>query len=68
VRKVPANSVPYGESISINGKYVWAAYAGDELIAVAATSSEARAKYRAVLRARESEAAEAKRKQRHLTK
>lgn len=26
VRKVPADSVPYGESISRNGQTVWAAY------------------------------------------
>jgi hypothetical protein len=46
-RKVPADSVPYGESISPNGKYVWAAYADDgALVCVAATAQEARSKYR----------------------
>jgi hypothetical protein len=48
VRKVPADSVPYGESISHNGKTVWAAYADDgTLVCVAATAPEARSKYRA---------------------
>ena len=52
VRKVPADSVPYGSSISHNGRTVWAAY--DEvgtLIAVAATSDEVRRKYRSHQRA-----------------
>jgi hypothetical protein len=47
VRKVPADSVPYGESISTRGDYVWCAY--DErgtLVCVAATADEARRKYR----------------------
>ena len=46
LRKVPANSVPFGESISRNGRSVWAAYHNDELIAVGATHDEARRKYR----------------------
>jgi hypothetical protein len=47
VRKVPADSVPFGDSISINGKTVWAAYdARGTLIAIAATASEVRRKYR----------------------
>jgi hypothetical protein len=45
LRKVPADSVPYGESISRNGRTVWAAYHSGKLIAVAATHDEARAKY-----------------------
>ena len=49
VRKVPADSVPYGESISRNGRTVWAAYIGERLVAVAATAEEARRKCRAVL-------------------
>ena len=50
VRKVPADSVPYGSSISTHGNYVWAAYADDgELIAIAPTAAEARGKYRDVL-------------------
>lgn len=51
VRKVPADSVSYGESISLNGKTVWAAYddAG-RLIAVAATADEARHQYKALTR------------------
>jgi len=53
VRKVLAASVPYGESISTKGRYVWAAYLGDERIAIAPTAVEARVKYRAVLRQRE---------------
>ena len=45
VRKVAADSVPYGESISRNGRTVWAAYDLDELVAVGATRDEARQKY-----------------------
>ena len=56
VRKVRADSVPFGDSISINGRTVWAAYNPDgELVAVAATAKEVRKKY-SVLRARQSEA------------
>lgn len=46
VRKVPADSVPYGDCISTNGTHVWSAY--DErgtLVCVAATAKEARRKY-----------------------
>lgn len=53
VRKVPADSVPYGSDISRNGKTVWAAF--DEvgtLVAVAATAPEARRKYREAQRQR----------------
>lgn len=50
IRKVPADSVPYGDSISRNGVTVWAAYDragdGETLVAVAATADDARAKYR----------------------
>ena len=46
VRKVPADSVPYGSSISRNGRTVWAAYDGERLVCVAATAPEARRKYR----------------------
>ena len=49
VRKVPAGTVPYGESISRNGRTVWAAYYGDRLVAVAATAEEARRKGREAL-------------------
>jgi hypothetical protein len=48
--KVPASSVPYGESISRNGRTVWIAYAGEQLVAVAPTSDEALIKYRAWVR------------------
>ena len=46
IRKVAASSVPFGESVSRNGKTCWAAYHKDQLIAVGATHDEARAKYR----------------------
>ena len=51
LRNVQADSVPYGSSISHNGKTVWAAYddAGT-LVAVAATSAEVRAKHREAIR------------------
>jgi hypothetical protein len=47
LRKVPADSVPFGESISRNGRTVWAAYHNGELVALGVTRDEARAKYRA---------------------
>jgi YD repeat-containing protein len=51
VRKVPADSVRYGDSISRNGSSVWAAYDGSgRLICVCATAGEARRKYRAIKR------------------
>jgi YD repeat-containing protein len=47
VRKVPADSVPFGDYISINGETVWVAYdARGTRIAVAATAEEVRRKYR----------------------
>ena len=46
LRKVDEASVPYGESISRNGRIVWAAYHSGELVVVGATRDEARAKYR----------------------
>ena len=51
VRKVPADSVPYGDSISRNGSSVWAAYDDNgRLICVCATAGEARRKYRSIKR------------------
>lgn len=44
IRKVPADSVPFGESISRNGSTVWAAYHDGKLIAVGATRDGARSK------------------------
>lgn len=49
VRKIPADRVPYGSSIT-HKRYVWAAYDGDTLVAVAATSQEVRRKYREIKR------------------
>jgi hypothetical protein len=49
VRKVPVNTVPYGDSIARNGKTMWAAFDGDRLVAVGATAGEARSKYREAL-------------------
>ena len=46
IRKQPAESVPYGPDISRRGGYVYCAYDGERLIAVAATAPEARRKYR----------------------
>jgi hypothetical protein len=55
LRKVPADSVPYGDSINRNGQTVWAAYGADGvLVAVAATAKEARVKYREIRNAQES--------------
>jgi hypothetical protein len=46
IRKVPASSVPFGESISRNGRTVWAGYHNGELVAVGATCDQTRAKYK----------------------
>ena len=47
VRKVPCDTVLFGDYISTNGETVWAAYdKAGALIAVAATSAEVRRKYR----------------------
>jgi hypothetical protein len=45
VRKVPAETVPYGTDISLNGRTVWAAFHEDRVVAVAASAKEARRKY-----------------------
>lgn len=45
VRKVLANSVPYGESISRNGRTVWVALEGERVICVAASSAEVRRRF-----------------------
>jgi hypothetical protein len=52
VRKVPADRVPFGESISRNGRYVYAAYnpGTEQLVCIAATAPEARRKYRERMR------------------
>jgi hypothetical protein len=44
--KVPADSVPYGESISHNGRTVWAAYFNGSLVAVGYSADDARRGYR----------------------
>ena len=49
IRKVPADSVPYGPDIATHGNHVWAAYDDDRLVCVAATAPEARRKYRKAL-------------------
>jgi hypothetical protein len=53
LRKVPANSVLYGEFASRNGKTCWAAFHDGQLVAVASTHDEARAKYASWHRERE---------------
>jgi hypothetical protein len=61
VRKLPADSVPLGSSISINGKHVYGAYdSSEQLIAVAATADEARRMGRDKIRRKESEAIKAR--------
>ena len=39
VRKVPATSVPYGDSISRNGRTVWVVLEGERVVCVAATAA-----------------------------
>ena len=46
IRKVPADSVPFGDSISRNGRTVRAAYHNGMLVALADTAEAARRKYR----------------------
>jgi len=61
VRKVPADSVPYGDSISRNGRTVWAAYSDNGvLIGAAPTADEARKMWRTFMY-RQREAARAER-------
>jgi riboflavin synthase alpha subunit len=50
VRRVPASSVPYGESISQNGLTVWVAMDGERVVCVGATSAEVRRKYRELMK------------------
>jgi hypothetical protein len=56
--------VPYGSSISLNGKFVWAAFQGDTLISIGATADEARRTYKAVMRRKDLEAWEERERQR----
>jgi hypothetical protein len=49
IRKVLADSVPYGRDICAHGNHVWAAYSDGVLVCVAATAPEARRKYRKAL-------------------
>src|ERR1700722_13753380 len=53
IRKVPADSVPYGDSISRNGRTVHAAYDGERLVCLGASADEARRKCIGILRAEE---------------
>ena len=46
VKKIPADSVPYGRDICTRGDSVWAAYSEGVLICIGATADEARRKYR----------------------
>jgi len=52
IRKVDASTVPYGESISRNGRTVWIALDGERLVCIAATANEARRKYRELRKCR----------------
>jgi hypothetical protein len=45
IKKQPAESVRYGPDISTTGKWVYCAYDGDRLVAVAATVKEAKRRY-----------------------
>ncbi len=48
IRKVDASTVPYGESITRDGRTVWAALDGERVVCVAATATEARRKFREI--------------------
>ena len=43
---VSTSCVPFGESISRNGTFVWAVFEGERLVCAAGTAAEARRKYR----------------------
>ena len=45
-KKVPADSVRYGESISTRGGCIWCAYSDGKLVVVAATAKEFRRRYK----------------------
>jgi hypothetical protein len=52
VRKIPVSEGPwYAEDISRDGRTVWAAFDGDELLCIAATADKVRSKCRDILRA-----------------
>jgi hypothetical protein len=42
IKKVPADSVPYGEQVCTRGNSVWAAFDHDKFICCAATAEELR--------------------------
>lgn len=46
IRKVPADSVPYGEDICTHGKRVWAVFEDSKLVCVGATAKAAREAYK----------------------
>jgi hypothetical protein len=60
VKKVLADSVPFGTSISHNSK-VWAAFDGDRFVCAGATADECRRKYCAIKLRESAAAAEARR-------
>ena len=45
IRRVPADSVPYGRDICTRGNHVWAAYDADRLVCVGATAKKVRELY-----------------------
>jgi hypothetical protein len=47
IRKEPAAEHRYGKDVSRHGDYVYAAYDGDNVVAIGATAKEARRKYKA---------------------
>ena len=49
VRKLPADSVPYGPEISRRGGYVYGGFDGEQLIVIAATTPEVRRLYNKAL-------------------
>ena len=45
IRKVPADSVPFGPETCTRGTHVWAAYVDAKLICIGATAKQARKRY-----------------------
>src|SRR5215469_1761713 len=49
IRKVPADSVPYGDAVCRRGNHVWAVYDGNgQLVCIGATAKEARERCRRI--------------------
>jgi hypothetical protein len=44
--KAPCHSIPFGEDVSRDKRWVWCCYVGKKLFCMAATKTECKARYR----------------------